>query len=166
MTVQRIVTPERYIGLTGDPRPTNVRSGATFYAYDTDLMYITYDGGTTWVAKDKKDIIGKLAANSGVNIGDVGTVLTSVSTATTTKQAIGSSNTQVIVSNASRKFAVFVNDSDEVIYLDLSATAVMNEGIRLNAAGGSYEINLNNLYTGEVSAICASGSKNLTVTEG
>jgi len=112
-------------------------------------------------------VIGKLAANSGVDIGDVDvTSLPSVSSATTTKISVGSSDTQVLVANAARKFAVFVNDSDEAIYLDLSATAVMNEGIRLNAAGGAYEINLLNLYTGEVSAICASGTKNLTVTEG
>ena len=60
----------------------------------------------------------------------------------------------------------FVNDSDETIYLNLSGTAVMNEGIRLNANGGSYEINLNNLYTGAVTGICSSGTKNLTVVEG
>lgn len=111
--------------------------------------------------------IGKLAANSGVDIGDVDVLsLPSVSSATPTKVSVDSSDTQVIVANASRKFAQFVNDSDEVIYLALSATAVMNEGIRLNANGGSFEINLMNLYTGEVSAICASGTKNLTVTEG
>ena len=94
-----------------------------------------------------------------------------VSSATTTKVSVGSSDTQVLVANSTRKFAVFVNDSDTVIYLDLSATAVINEGIRLDpvsatAPSGRYEINLMNLYTGEVSAICATGTKNLTVTEG
>ena len=87
-------------------------------------------------------------------------------TATNTKVSVGSSSTSVLALNASRKFAIFVNDSDETIYLNLSGTAVMNEGIRLNANGGSYEINLNNLYTGAVTGICSSGTKNLTVVEG
>jgi len=84
----------------------------------------------------------------------------------TSKVSVGSSDTTVLAANPRRRFAVFVNDSDEVIYLNLSATAVMNQGIRLNVTGGSYEINATNLYTGEVSGICTSGTKNITVTEG
>lgn len=94
------------------------------------------------------------------------TAVQSVDSATTGKVAVGAVSTAVLAANATRIFAQFVNDSDEEIYLDLSATAVMNEGIRLNRAGGSFEINLTNLYTGAVRAICASGGKNLTVTEG
>ncbi len=90
----------------------------------------------------------------------------SVNVATTGKQAIAAVSTAVLAANAARIFAQFVNDSDEVIYLDLSATAVMNEGIRLNANGGAFEINHTNLYTGAITAICATGGKNLTVTEG
>lgn len=74
MTVKRLVTPGRFIGLSTDTKPTDgatsVRPGATFYAYDTNLMYITYDG-TNWVTKASLDTIGVLAANSGVDIGDV-----------------------------------------------------------------------------------------------
>ena len=51
MTVKRIVTPERYVGLAADTMPTGVRPGATFYAYDTLDLYITHDG-TTWVLKE------------------------------------------------------------------------------------------------------------------
>jgi len=83
-----------------------------------------------------------------------------------TKIAVGSSSTTILAANTNRNFAVFVNDSDETLYLELSATAVMNEGIRLNANGGAYEINLENMYTGIVTGICSSGSKNITVTEG
>lgn len=90
----------------------------------------------------------------------------SVNTATTGKVAVGNVSTAVLAVNATRIFAQFVNDSDEEIYLDLSALAVMNEGIRLNANGGSFEINQTNLYTGAITAICATGGKNLTVTEG
>ncbi|GAH26007.1 unnamed protein product [marine sediment metagenome] len=105
---------------------------------------------------------GKLPNSSAVTI----TSLPSVSTATPTKVAVGVASTAALAANANRKFAVFVNDSNETIYLSLSGTAVINEGIRLNANGGAYETSLLNLYTGAVTAICASGGKNLTVTEG
>jgi len=39
---------------------------------------------------------------------------------------------------------VIVNDSDVVIYLGVGAAAVLNQGIRLNANGGAYEINWSN----------------------
>lgn len=103
------------------------------------------------------DATGKLY----VNISTDG-----VATATNTKVSIGASDTQVLVASSTRRFAVFVNDSDEAIYLSLSATAVQSEGIRLNAGGGAYMIDAANLYTGEVSAICASGGKYLTLSAG
>ncbi len=85
-------------------------------------------------------------------------------TATPTSVSVGSSSTAVLSKDDDRQFANFTNDSDEVIYLSWSATAVMNKGQRLNANGGAYEINMNNLYTGVVTAICSSGGKNLCVT--
>lgn len=85
--------------------------------------------------------------------------------ATGSKVTVGSSSTTALAANENRNFAVFVNDSDETIYLGLG-TAVLNSGIRLNANGGAYEINLTNMYTGIVMGICASGSKNLTIMEG
>jgi len=86
-------------------------------------------------------------------------------TATTTAVTIGATTTAVLATKPERKSATLVNDSDEVIYLALGGTAVMNQGIRLNAAGGSYEVNATNLYTGAISAICASGTKVLCVTQ-
>lgn len=79
--------------------------------------------------------------------------------------SVGSSTTTVLAANPQRYGATFVNDSDEDIYLRLGATAVMNEGIRLNAAGGSFTIDAGFRYTGIVTAICSSGSKKLVVTE-
>lgn len=78
---------------------------------------------------------------------------------------INSTSTSILSTNATRFFASFVNDSNETIYLSLGASAVMNQGIRLNADGGSFEINETNLYIGPVSAICSSGGKRLTVLE-
>ena len=90
----------------------------------------------------------------------------SVNVATTGKISVGAVSTAVLAANANRIFAQFVNDSDEEIYLDLSDTAVMNEGIRLNANGGSFEIGSTNLYTGAVTAISGVAAQNLTVSEG
>ena len=84
---------------------------------------------------------------------------------TNTKISVGSSTTVILGNRESRKCAIIVNDSDEAVYLSLSDTAVMNEGIRLNANGGSLEINAGNMYKGVIAGICTSGSKNVTVSE-
>ena len=81
---------------------------------------------------------------------------------------VGSASTSVLAANANRKSALFVNDSDETIYLSVDGTAAtLNDGIRLNANGGSYSMNSDeaNLTVLIVYAICTSGSKNLLVTE-
>lgn len=75
---------------------------------------------------------------------------------------IGDETTTILAENENRKSATIVNDSDETIYLSLSDTAVLNSGIRVNAEGGSAEIED---YTGEISGISASGSKVVTVVE-
>lgn len=82
--------------------------------------------------------------------------------------SVGNTSTQVLAANTNRRYAVFINDSDETIYLAFGEDAAMNEGIRLNAAGGCYELshvlgNLNNLA---VNAICSSGSKVCSGIEG
>ena len=87
------------------------------------------------------------------------------SSATNTYITVGATSTSVLNINSIRRYALFINDSDEVIYLSLSDTAIMNQGIRLNANGGSYEIIKDNLYNGAISAICESGNKNLVVVE-
>lgn len=84
------------------------------------------------------------------------------------KVAIGATTTVALAANSDRLYALFVNDSDEAMYLELGDSAVQGEGIRINPAGGAYEMSKKqgNLYVGAVNAICASGSKNLLVTEG
>jgi hypothetical protein len=84
------------------------------------------------------------------------------SNVTNTKVSVGSSSTPILSANPNRLEFVVVNDSSQVIYLNLSGTAVINEGIRLNASGGAY---MNSTYEGAISAICASGGANLTVCE-
>ena len=87
---------------------------------------------------------------------------------THTEIDVQATSTKVLDIEDDRKYVLFVNDSDEEIYLKFGAAAVVNEGIRLNAGGGSFEMNyqLGNLCTAYVRAICASGTKNLLVTIG
>ena len=85
---------------------------------------------------------------------------------TTGSVSVGSTSTTILSADSDRKFAVIVNDSDETVYLSLTATALMNQGIRINANGGWYEINSTNLYTGIITGICSSGSKVVTYSEG
>jgi hypothetical protein len=68
--------------------------------------------------------------------------------------------------NQNRSYLLIQNDSDATVYLALNAAAELGKGIRLNAGGGSYEINFTNLFTGAVHAITASGSKNVCIQEG
>lgn len=74
---------------------------------------------------------------------------------------------QIVLSpNRNRAYALLINDSDTVIYLMKGKTAVANQGIRLNAEGGSYEINKTNLYKGEIAAIHGGiGNKVLLINE-
>jgi len=88
------------------------------------------------------------------------------STVTNTSVTVGATTTEVLAENSTREYALFVNDSDEVIYLALGGDAVLNKGIRLSASGGVFELNSTNMYKGAINAICTSGSKNLCVVEG
>jgi len=75
-------------------------------------------------------------------------------------------STEVLAENPRRADAVFVNDSNQPIYLARGNPAVIGQGIRLNANGGSYEINRNNLFLGVINAIAVGGDKNLVWSEG
>ena len=86
-------------------------------------------------------------------------------TAINTKITVAATTTEVLEADDKRVFARISNDSDEVIYLALGEDAVENQGIRI-AVNGHFEINSTNLYTGAINAICASGSKVLSVTNG
>ena len=72
---------------------------------------------------------------------------------------------KVLPANPVRKHALFVNDSDAIAYLSLGSPAAANQGIRLNASGGSYELNVTNLYHGDIYAISVGATKRLCITE-
>ena len=78
--------------------------------------------------------------------------------------------TTVAAANISRRELTVVNDhATQIVYLALNTTdgstvptAVANQGIRLNAAGGSWTTNA---YKGPVAAISVGGTSVLTVAE-
>ncbi len=90
------------------------------------------------------------------------------STAAHTEASIGVATGAVLSANEARVYALFINDSDTTIFLRFGEAAILNEGIRVNANGGSFEMTQQqgNLYSGAVNGISSGASKNLTVLEG
>ena len=63
-------------------------------------------------------------------------------------------------------YAAIVNDGANVVYLNFGdRPAVLYSGLRLNANGGTFEINDENLYKGAIRAITASGNSTTTYFE-
>ena len=89
-------------------------------------------------------------------------------TVTHTAVTAAATSTAALAANADRQYALLVNDSDAAIYIKLGATAVANQGIRINANGGSYEMSdrIGNMYHGAINCISAAGGKVLLVSEG
>jgi len=81
---------------------------------------------------------------------------------------VGAATTAALAANANRKYALLINDSDTAIYIKFHAAAVANQGIRLNASGGSYEMSAQqgNLDTRAINAISTGAGKVLLVAEG
>jgi len=79
---------------------------------------------------------------------------------------VGTTSTLVLGANSQRRFLFLVNDSDENIYISLGSAASMNEGILLTPGGGSLNLDTASMYAGPLYAICASGGKNVTISEG
>jgi len=87
-----------------------------------------------------------------------------ISSITDTVAIITTTSSIVLATDTNRKYARFQNDSDTTIYLAHGTTATVNKGIRLNANGGEYEINLNNRYTGAISAVSSATNKKLLIS--
>ncbi len=62
--------------------------------------------------------------------------------------------------NRHRTACFITNNSSVTINVGLGRPATLTSGIRLNAQGGAFEINLTNLYRGEITCIGASGTGN------
>ena len=84
----------------------------------------------------------------------------------TTVSCTGTSGT-ALAANEGRISALLINDATTVIYLRVGETSVANEGIRLNANGGSYYISdkEGNLDTEVINCITAGTTNVLLVIE-
>lgn len=79
--------------------------------------------------------------------------------------SVGTSSVLVLEANPRRIWASFVNDSNFVIYLQIGANAANNTGIRLNANGGSFIIDKNTPWDGQVFAIAGAAASVLCIVE-
>ena len=82
---------------------------------------------------------------------------------------VTTSSTEVIAAKTMRGFLLIVNDSDTTLYCKVGASAVVNEGIRINANGGSFEMGRGgrNIDTRVVNCIHGgTGNKVALMTEG
>jgi len=66
---------------------------------------------------------------------------------------VTTSSALIIPANKHRTGVFLTNDSDTVIYLGIGHAAAVNAGIRLNAAGGAFEVNKANMFKGDIYAI-------------
>lgn len=86
----------------------------------------------------------------------------------TTGSAQTTSSAQMLAANANRQYALLQNDGTVDVYIKVGAAAVANQGIRLLANGGSYEMGaaFGNLCTSAINGLAASNSATVLVTEG
>lgn len=135
--------PAKYTCLSNDIKTTaGIPTGAELKETDTGAEFVF--NGTAWAPKREKSAIAHTAATIGVASG------------------------AALAANANRKYALLVNDSDTAIYIKIGSAAVVSEGIRLNAQGGSYEMSAayGNLDTRAINAISSDAGQTLLVTEG
>ena len=88
---------------------------------------------------------------------------------THTSVNVTTGTTEIVDAASRRGYLLFENDSDEDMYCAIGKDAVLNEGIRINAGGGSYEMSRGerNIDSREVDCIHGGASnKVILVTEG
>lgn len=131
----------------------------------------TYTLGTdnNWgTDKDGSELLGKVSIDQTTAHANEIVIKTVGSAITHTDILVGVISTVVLVANASRKYALLVNDSDTTVYIKIGSAASLNSGIRINPNGGSYEMSAiyGNLDTRVINAISSVAGKLLLVTEG
>ncbi len=84
-----------------------------------------------------------------------------------TTASCANTSTEALAAQSGRAAALFVNNSTQTIWLKVNEAAVANEGIRLNANGGSYFLGdpYANRDTEAVNCIVASGTGTILVSE-
>ena len=81
--------------------------------------------------------------------------------------AVPDTSVCISVANDRRRDIEIVNDSNVVVYISRTNPAVVGTGMRLNPYGGSYSMDMQNIYLGAFYAICNPGEDGaLTISEG
>ena len=82
--------------------------------------------------------------------------------------SMSASSGAVLAANTNRRYALIQNDGAVDVYIKIGATAVANQGIRVAANGGFFEIGpaFGNLTHLAINGITASGTATMLVTEG
>ena len=85
---------------------------------------------------------------------------------THTTASMSTTSAAVLAVNGNRKYALVQNNGPATVWLKIGATAVANEGIRLDM-GGSFEMapHSGNLDTRAINGITADGAATMLVTE-
>lgn len=123
--------------------------------------------GAVYGAPEIKDAIYSYFTNHGTSSSVIPSGGTTITTPTSSTANVSNVDSTPLPANASRVYALIINNSDTAIFLALGATAVVGQGILLNPGGGTYEISGNNLYKGAIHAITSVvGPKVLMITEG
>lgn len=84
-----------------------------------------------------------------------------------TAVTVGATTVELAAANANRTYLLLVNDSDAAIYVKFGVAAVLNEGIRINANGGSLEVSPRNgnLDIRAVNGIASAASKEMLIAQ-
>lgn len=83
-----------------------------------------------------------------------------------TSALVSTSPTTIISGNEGRRVLTIVNIGSNIVFLGIGTGAVAGAGVALQAYGGSYELNTENLSVAYVSAVTAVGSTTLSIHEG
>lgn len=75
-----------------------------------------------------------------------------------TTKTLTTSSLELLPVNEFRKRVIIVNSSDVGVWVSFGATAVIGTGVYLAPAGGSFEIDPNEMYNGVINGIAASGA--------
>lgn len=73
----------------------------------------------------------------------------------------------IVAANEERADLKIVNDSASIVYIARGNVAVARSGIRLNGNGGVFNMDQEDLFLGDIHAICDEGEDaNVTISEG
>lgn len=96
-------------------------------------------------------------------LGSPTSLITSAATIAGTN--VATSTTEVIAANVGRQSLIITNDSDTNVYCAVGIDAVLNQGTRLNANGGVWEIVPPIVYTKEIDCIHGGAGNKVVVTQ-